>query len=75
MTTSPWIPVLIVMGVGAALVLGFVWWSRAKKQKEIEAKRTEELLNTPLEKFGDTEAEELARKYEEQGKSEDKDKL
>lgn len=72
-TTSPWIPVLIVLGIGSALVVGFVWWSRAKKQKEIEAKRTEELLNTPLEKFGDTEAEELARKYESESKKADND--
>ncbi|HSN59186.1 MAG TPA: hypothetical protein VLR72_07000 [Clostridiaceae bacterium] len=72
-TTSPWIPVLIVLGIGAALVIGFVWWNRAKKQKEIEAKRTEELLNTPLEKFGDTEADELARKYESESKKADND--
>jgi hypothetical protein len=72
-TTSPWIPVLIVLGVGSAMVIGFIWWSRAKKQKEIEAKRTEELLNTPLEKFGDTEAEELAKKYGSESKKADND--
>jgi hypothetical protein len=38
-------------------------------QKNLEAKQTEEMLKTPLEKFGDTEAEGLAKKYEEdQGK-------
>jgi regulatory protein YycI of two-component signal transduction system YycFG len=67
-TKSPWIPVFIVLGVGLVLVVGFFWWSNAKKQKDLEAKRTEELLKTPLEKFGDTEAEELARKYEEEDK-------
>jgi len=68
-TKSPWIPVFIVLGVAAVLLIGFFWWSNAKKQKDLEAKRREELLKTPLEKFGDTEAEELAKKYE------DKDKL
>jgi len=74
-TTSPWIPVMIVLGVGVVLIVGFIWWSNAKRQKELEAKRTEELLNTPLEKFGDKEVEDLAKKYEEQEKPEDKDKL
>jgi len=82
-TKSPWIPVFIVLGVGLVLVVGFFWWSNAKKQKDLEAKRTEELLKKPLEKFGDTEFEELAKKYEEKDKDEttgeikdeDKDKL
>lgn len=65
-TTSPWIPVLIVLGVLAVLILLFVWWRHAKKKKEEEARRTEEMLKTPLEKFGDSddEAERLARKYD-----------
>jgi flagellar basal body-associated protein FliL len=69
-TKSPWIPVFIVLGVVAVLVVGFFWWSNAKKQKDLEAKRTEELLKTPLEKFGDTEVGDLAKKYEEQDKGE-----
>lgn len=72
-TKSPWIPVLIVLGVVVLVAVGFFWWIRAKKQKDLEAKRTEELLKTPLEKFGDTEAEELAKKYEDN--NEDNDKL
>ncbi len=65
-TTSPWIPVLIVLGVLAVLILLFVWWRHAKKKKEEEAKRTEEMLKTPLEKFGETgdEAERLAKNYD-----------
>lgn len=63
-TTSPWIYVLIVLGVLLILVLLFVWWRKAKKQKNLEAKQTEEILDTPLEKFGDTEAEELGKKYD-----------
>lgn len=65
-TTSPWIPVLIVLGVLVILILLFVWWRHAKKKKEEEAKRTEEMLKTPLEKFGDSddEAERLAKNYD-----------
>lgn len=63
-TTSPWIPVLIVAGVLAAAVLVFVWWSRAKKQKNLEDERTEQILNTPLETFGSGEVEERAKKYD-----------
>lgn len=64
-TTSPWIPVLIVIGVLVILILLFVWWRHAKKQKNLEAKQTEDMLKTPLEKFGaDDEAENLAKKYD-----------
>lgn len=64
-TTSPWIPVLVVLGIVALVTVLFVWWRRAKKQKNLEAKQTEELLKTPLEKFGDADqAETLAREYE-----------
>ncbi len=63
-TTSPWIPVLIVMGVVMLVVILFVWWRHAKKQKNLEAQQTEEMLKTPLDKFGDKEAEELGKKYD-----------
>lgn len=60
---SAWPYVLIVLGVIVVLIILFVWRKKRKEQKNIEAKQTEEILNTPLEKFGDTEAEELAKKY------------
>lgn len=63
-TTSPWIPVLIVLGAAAVVIVLFIWWRHRVKQKNLEAKQTEDMLNTPLEKFGDTEAEEAAKKYE-----------
>ena len=34
------------------------------EQKKAEAKRTQDILNTPLEKFGSDEVEELAKKYQ-----------
>ncbi|UWG99359.1 hypothetical protein LPY66_15915 [Dehalobacter sp. DCM] len=63
-TRSPWIPVLFVIGILVLVIILFSWWRLAKRQKDIEARRTEEMLHTPLEKFGDTEAEELAKKYD-----------
>ncbi|MEL7603620.1 MAG: hypothetical protein AAGU77_10740 [Bacillota bacterium] len=63
-TVSPWVYVLIVAGVVLLVVIAFVWWRHAKKQKNLEAQQTEEMLNTPLEQFGDKEAEELGKKYD-----------
>nr|WP_320025499.1 hypothetical protein [uncultured Acetobacterium sp.] len=56
--------IAIVFGVAIITVLLFVWWRRAKNQKNLEAKQTAEMLNTPLEKFDDVEIEDLAKKYE-----------
>lgn len=63
-TRSPWIGVMKLFGFVLLILLLFTWWRHVKKQKNLEAQQTEEILNTPLEKFGDTEASELARKYE-----------
>jgi len=63
-TRSPWITVLIVFGVVVLLALLFLWWRHAKKQKNLEAQQTEDILKTPLDTFGNTEAEELTKKYD-----------
>jgi hypothetical protein len=65
-TRSPWIPVLIVLGVLAALVIAFLWWKAHKKQKNLEAEQAQKIFETPLETFGDIEAEERAKKYEDE---------
>ena len=65
-TKSPWPVVLIVFGVLLVVIILFFWWKRHKQQEALEAKRTQEMLNTPLDTFGDTEAERLAKKYEQQ---------
>jgi len=71
-TRSPWIIVFVILGIVALMVIMFAWWRRAINQKNLEAKQTEEMLKTPLEKFGNTEAEELTKKYEDTaGKPED----
>lgn len=64
-TSSPWIPVLIVIGVIAILLLLFAWWRKAKAQKNKEAEDTERILKTPIETFGDADADARAKKYEE----------
>ena len=63
-TRSPWISVMSVFALLALAVVLFTWWNMAKRQRELEARRMEEILKTPLEKFDDLEAEKLAKKYE-----------
>jgi len=65
-TRSPWIPVLIVAGILAILTVVFLWWRSHKKQKNLEAEQTQQILNTPLETFGDTDVQERAKKYDDQ---------
>ena len=51
-TTSPWIPIaggLIALAVAA---LAFMWWSKAKAQKNLEMEQAREILSTPLQEFG-----------------------
>lgn len=63
-TRSPWIIVFVILGIAALTIILFIWWRHIKNQKNLEAKQTEEMLSTPIEKFGDTEAEDLTKKYE-----------
>jgi uncharacterized membrane protein len=67
-TTSPWIPVLVIFGVLALLYLLFRWWKSRQASKEREARRTEEMLKRPIETFGSSEADELAKKYDDDKK-------
>ena len=50
--------VIFVVSLGTYLVM------KKKEKDEKEKKELEEMLETPLETFGDNEAEELAKKYE-----------
>lgn len=63
-TKSPWISVMTVFGIIVLVLILFVWWKNYKKQKNLEAKQTEDILNTPIHKFEEDEAENLARKYD-----------
>ena len=64
-TTSPWIPVLLVIGGVILVGILFLWWRKRKQQEAIEAKRTEDMLSKPIDTFGkSSEADDLAKKYE-----------
>ena len=65
-TQSPVVPIAVCLAViiVAAIVLAIV--KNRSKQKELERQHTEQILATPLEKFGDQEVENLAKKYEEE---------
>ncbi len=60
----PVIAVSVAVIVVAALV--FITLKKRREQREREQKRAEEILKTPLEKFGDQDVEDLAEKYENQ---------
>lgn len=65
-TTSPWIPVFTIGGIILLVGILFVWWKKRQEKVAIEQKRTDEILNRPIETFGkNSEADELAKKYEE----------
>ena len=55
------VAVSVVGGVAYAVV------RRCQAARDAENKRMEDILNTPLEKFGDKEVEDLADKYEKDG--------
>lgn len=55
--------VVIVVAAGAAIAYVV---KRRRDQKDAERKRMEDILNTPLEKFGDQDVEDLADKYEDE---------
>jgi uncharacterized membrane protein len=61
---SPWPVVIIVLVAALVLFLLFIWWQKAQLQKKKEAEQTERILNTPLETFNGDDAEDLAKKYE-----------
>lgn len=67
-TKSPWISVFVVFGVIAVIAILFSWWKHVKKQKNLEAQQTEKILNTPIEKYGDSEVDELTKKYDDDHK-------
>lgn len=63
-TQSPWVTVGLVAGAALILLILFFWWRAAVKRKREKEKETQEILNTPIQKFGDKEVEDLAKKYD-----------
>ena len=68
-TKSPLPVIAVCAAVIVVAVVVFVTLKKHREQREREQKRTEEILKTPLEKFGDQDIEDLADKYEQSGKS------
>ena len=60
----PTAPLACVDGFIFLLTAAGSWRLKQKKQAQEESQSLERMLNTPLETFGDREAEELAKKYE-----------
>lgn len=50
---------IIAVAVIVVLLLLINWWKKVQARKKEEAERTERMLNTPLDKFGDTTDNEL----------------
>ena len=67
-TKSPLPTVFVCIAVIVVAALVFITLKKRREQRERERKRAEEILKTPLEKFGDKEVEDLAKKYENQEK-------
>ncbi len=68
------IKIVGIIGIVSVLVLiltaiGFAWWAAKKEAKRKEDERAQQLLNTPLESFGDLETQQLMDKYD--GKTSD----
>lgn len=61
-TFSPWIPEIAAAAAGLIYVIS----RRAKNKKEAETRQLEDLLDTPLKKFSDTndQAEILTHNYD-----------
>lgn len=68
-----------IVGIVSVLVLiltaiGFAWWAAKKEAKRKEDERAQELLNTPLETFGDLETQQLMDKYDGKTSGSEEDK-
>ena len=68
------VSIVAVIGFVALLLtlIGVAVWAAKKEQKRKEDERTQQILNTPLETFGDLETQQLMDKYD--GKTSEGDK-
>lgn len=55
---------IIAVAVIIVLVILYKWWKKKQQRKKEEAEQTERILNTPLEKFGTSEMDDLMDKYD-----------
>ena len=62
-TPSPVGPVVVCVAVVAVAAIVFAIVRRRAAERQREREHLEEVLNTPLESFGDTDLDDLERKY------------
>lgn len=65
-TKSPLPKIFAIIGVVVIVLIAFVWWGKAKEQKNKEAEQTERILNSDLHTFGsgvDPKLSDLEDKY------------
>ncbi|MCM1467344.1 MAG: hypothetical protein NC086_04290 [Alistipes sp.] len=55
---------IIAIAVIIIVIIFFIWWKKKQKRKKEEADQQERILNTPLEKFGTSEVDDLMNKYD-----------
>lgn len=55
---------IIAIAVIVVIIILFQWWKKKQKRKKEEADQQERILNTPLEKFGTSEVDDLMNKYD-----------
>lgn len=58
--------IVAIVAVVVIIIIGFHWWKKKKQQKNKEQEDLERMLNTPLETFGNTETDDLKKKYDNQ---------
>lgn len=63
-TQSPIVPIVAGIAVIVVALLAFFVFKKIQERKKAEQESTERILQTPLEKFGDQDVEDLAQKYE-----------
>ncbi|MCL2825895.1 MAG: hypothetical protein FWD72_00645 [Eggerthellaceae bacterium] len=61
---SPLVPIAVCLAVVVVAILVYVILKKRREQRAQEQQQMEDILKTPLEKFGDQEVEDLAKKYE-----------
>ena len=60
-----WITLIIVAGVVLVVTIFYNFWKKKQEQKNLEAEQTERILSQDLGTFGEDEAADLAKQYEE----------
>ncbi|MBO4399697.1 MAG: hypothetical protein J5795_06155 [Lachnospiraceae bacterium] len=60
------VSIVAIVGFFALIIalIGFAWWAARKEEKRKEEERKQQILNTPLETFGDLETQQLMDKYD-----------